>query len=65
MVFNTGSSVPNPAPIIGIFSSSPSSNQTSYLKGVQGKQIEREILKNIFFLDETFFFFPTGKKLYL
>jgi len=32
--FCTGSSVPNAVPIIGLFSYSPSSNQTSYLRGV-------------------------------
>jgi hypothetical protein len=34
VVFCTGSSVSNPVPIIGLFSYSPSSNQTSYLRGV-------------------------------
>ncbi len=35
VVFCTGSSVLNPAPIIGLFSSSPSSNKTYYIRGVQ------------------------------
>ncbi len=34
VVFCTGRSVPNPVPIIGLFSYSPSSNQTYYLRGV-------------------------------
>jgi hypothetical protein len=60
--------VPNPAPIIGLFSSLPSSNQTSHLRGVQqkpsnGKRNKTFSLKNeiSFSPDETTFFFPTGK----
>jgi len=37
LVFCTGSNVPNPVPIMGLFSSSPSSNQTSFLRRVQQK----------------------------
>ncbi len=37
IVFFTGSSVPNPVPIIGLFPSSPIRNQMSCLRGVQLK----------------------------
>ncbi len=61
VVFCTGSSVPNPVPILGLFSSSPSSNQTSYLRGVQQKPSNQKRNRKIFSLDETSFVFLTVK----
>ncbi len=52
VVFWTSSNGPNPAPIIGLFSSSMSSNQMSYLRGVQQKpsKWKRNIRKYFLFI---------------